>query len=207
LAALEGFPASVEVRAGAGADARVAAWRAQALEGLERLDEAERHAAAAVQAARRAGDDAGVVASRGLHQRILAALAATKAVEAERRRDEALAGEGDEALAERGGTEAAALLVRKANVLADAGRWVEAEGSARGALRLVEGGAPGGAREEVLALLTLARIAAGTGDSGGARTFVLEAHAKADAAGDWNLITAVAKGAKAAGVELEGPRW
>ena len=54
--------------------ARVAAFRAQALQALGRLDDAERAAAAAVQLAKRAGDVAGVAQLRALHASILPAV-------------------------------------------------------------------------------------------------------------------------------------
>lgn len=182
--------------------ARVAAWTAQALEGLGRLEEAERQAALATRLAKKAGEAAGVEASRGLHQRILGALAAAKALAQERAADAALAGHADEALVARAEDDAgaAALLLRKGNTLADRGAHAAAAASARtGLARAERAGAP---RERVLLLLLLARV-----EPASAAAHVHAAHEVADAAGDWNLVTAVAKAAKAAGVKLVAPGW
>lgn len=197
LAALEGFAPPDEPSA-----ARAAAWSAQALEGLGRLEEAERQAALATRLAKKAGEAAGVEASRALHQRVLGALAAAKALAQERAADAALAELDDEALVARAedDTGAAALLLRKGNALADRGEGAAAAASARAGLSRAErAGAP---RERVLLLLLLARA-----EPEAAPAHVQAAHAVADAAGDWNLVTAVAKAARAAGVRLVAPTW
>jgi hypothetical protein len=180
-------------------EARGAAFAAQALRELGRIDEAERAAARAVSLAKRAGDTAGVAQLRALHAEILQRVAAARAVEAERARDAPLADTPDDALL--AGVPAAdqpALLVRKAGALADAGRGPDALAAAeraREAARLVHN-----PREEVLALLTAARV------DDPAR-WIREAHTVADATDDMNLITAVAKAARAARITLAAPSF
>lgn len=171
------------------------AWRAQALEGLGRLEEAERAAAEAVRAARRAEDAGALAALRPLHARILGALAARRQVEARQAEDRALAELPDEALLEGAGDDAerASRLVRKANALAGAGRVEAARETAERARAL-----SASPRETVLALLCLARL-------GEADRRIREAAAVADADGDPNLVTAVAHAARAAGVRLGPP--
>lgn len=193
LAALEGH-APPAGRPAVGA--RLLAFRAQALDGLERLEEAERAAAEAVRLARRAGDDDGVQAVRALHARVLASLAARRHADAERARDLPLADTSDDVLLADAPDDdtRAARLVRKANVLADAGRAAEAAETARRALAL-SGASP---REQVMARLLLARVE-------DAAPHLHAAHALADTADDPNLITAVAHAARAAAVPLRPP--
>ncbi len=181
-------------------EARGAAYRAQALRELGRLDEAERAAAAAVQLAKRAGDVDGVAQLRGLHASILAGVAATRAAAQERARDATLADQPDDALiAGLTGAERAAALVRKAGALADAGRAEECLAVTTRAV--AEARAAGTPREEVLALLCAARVAVDPAVPIGA------AHMVADMASDMNLVTAVARAARAAGVALAQPRF
>jgi hypothetical protein len=76
----------------------------------------------------------------------------------------------------------------------DAGRDKAGELLALGALRQAQ--AEGDSRETVLALLALARLPHRTDSA------LRQAHEIADASDDMNLVTAVAKAAKAAGVDL-----
>lgn len=172
-----------------GLHTRSLAFRAQALEGLGRLGEAERAAAKAVQSAKQEPGQPGLVAVRGLHAAILAQVGARevarKAVEADR----ALLEQADTALAKE--PNASAVLVRRANALADAGRVDEARASATLAWDLARE-----PREQVLAALTISRC-------GSAETWIQRAHVVADRADDHNLLTAVAKAAKMAGVVLD----
>jgi hypothetical protein len=179
-------------------EARGAAYRAQALRELGRLDEAERAAAAAVQLAKRAGDTDGLTQLRALHASILAGIAATRAAAKERAGDAALADLADNVLlGDLLGAERAAMLVRKAGALADAG---QAEACLSVIERAItEARAAASPREEVLAHLCAARVSADPSTS------VLEAHRVADATGDHNLVTAVARAARASGVVLPAP--
>ncbi len=181
-------------------EARAAAYRAQALRELGRVEEAERAAAGAVQLAKRAGDTSGVSQLRALHASILQGLAATRAAEQERAHDARLADVPDDVLlGELSGAERAAALVRKAGALADAGRADEAIATATNARE--EARRAGAPREEVLALLCMARVAPDPAPP------IHAAHAVADAADDMNLVTAVARAARAAGVPLAAPRF
>lgn len=181
-------------------EARGAAYRAAALRELGRVDEAERAAAAAVQLAKRAGDVDGVTQLRALHASILAGVAATRAAAKERAQDATLADVADDTLiAALTGPERAAALVRKAGALADAG---DAAGCLAVTARAVaEARAAASPREEVLAWLCAARVAADPAEPIGA------AHAVADASSDMNLVTAVARAARAAGVALTPPTF
>lgn len=183
-----------------GLEARAASYRAQALRELGRVEEAERAAASAVQLAKKAGDAEGVTQLRALHASILQGVAATKLADQERARDAALAHTHDEdLLAGLVGAERAAALVRKAGALVDAGLLADALVTADRARE--EAHAAGAPREEVLALLCAARAAVDPAP------FVLAAHAVADATNDMNLVTAVARAARAAGVTLPAPRF
>lgn len=185
-----------------GAQGRVHAFRAQALEGLGRVEEAERQAADAVRFARKAGEDEGVAAVRALHQRLLQGLAAKKAAAAESAADAPLADTPDEVLLARTEDAAAraALLVRKANALVDAGRRDEAVSVIHLAVSWARRASD--PREEVFARLCEVRATPGE-----AARILAEAHAVADTADDFNLITAVARAARAAGVRLAPPTF
>lgn len=186
------------------AAARVASFRAQALDGLGRLPEAERAAAASVRLARAAGDDDGVATTRALHARLLASLAATESATRARAADVPLADTPDDLLLASaaegtpGTSPRAAILIRKANALADAQRTDEALRTARRAEE--EARLAGDPRETVFALLCQLRVAPAD-----ATPLLHRAHAVADAADDMNLITAVARAARAAGVVLAAP--
>ncbi len=84
--------------------------------------------------------------------------------------------------------------VARANALIGMGDHLTGEMLARDAREKARVG--GDAREEVMALLAIARI------PGKAPEAILEAAAVADASDDMNLVTAVAQAAKAAGVEI-----
>lgn len=185
-----------------GAQGRIHAFRAQALEALGRLDEGEREAAEAVRCAKRAGEEAGLGAVRALHQRILQAIVARRTVEMERRSDQALLELSDAELVAREEDDArrAAALVRRAGALCDAGRPAEATQSIH--LALSHARAAGSPREEVLALLCALRASPPS-----AEALLLDALAVAHRADDHNLLTAVARAATAAGVRLPAPTF
>lgn len=172
-----------------GLKTRAHAFRAQALEGLGRLDEAERAAALAVQSAKREPGQPGLVAVRGLHAAILAQVGAREVAKKALEADRALLDQADAALATE--PNASAVLVRRANALADAGRPDEARASATLAWELARE-----PREHVLAALTISRC-------GSAEAWIKKAHEVADRSDDQNLLTAVAKAAKMAGVALD----
>lgn len=197
LAALDGVKPTTPAN-----QARVAAWRAQALRTLGRVDDAERAVAEAVRLAKAAGDVDGVKQLRELQASILASLAATRTAESERAKDAALADTAMLALLSGAadGAERAARLVRKAGALLDGGRRDEARRVA--CIAVDEARAADAPRERVLALLALARI-----DPDHAAARILDAHAVADAANDENLVTAVAHAARAAGVRLPPPEF
>ncbi len=176
----------------AGVRARFHAYRAQALEGLGRLTEAERDAAEATRWAKREQGQPGVGPIRALHAAILARIGADEVARRAREADRPLADVPDASLAN--GEDGAGALVRKANVLIDLERPEEARASAHAAWThpIAQ------ARDRVLALLTLARC---PGDEGAAH-WILAGHVVADRADDQNLMTAVAKAASAAGVRL-----
>lgn len=185
-----------------GAQGRVHAFRAQALEALGRLDEAEREAAEAVRCAKRAGEEAGLAAVRALHQRVLQAIVARRTLEMERKSDQALLDLTDAELAarEEDDTRRAAALVRRAGALCDAGRPAEATQTIQ--LALSHARAAGSPREEVLALLCALRASPPS-----AEALILDALAVAYRADDHNLLTAVARAAAAAGVRLPAPTF
>lgn len=185
------------------AAARVASFRAQALDGLGRLPEAERAAAEAVRLAKKVGDVDGWNATRTLHARLLASLAATETAARARAADRPLVDIPDETLLAEapapspGISPRAAVLIRKANALADAERDAEALTTVLRAE--AEARAAGDTRESVFAILCQVRVARSD-----AEALIRRAHAVADAADDPNLITAVAHAARAAGVRLPG---
>lgn len=182
-----------------GFDARVHGYRAQALDALGRLEEAEREAAAAVRIARRAQDADGVAAFRVLHQHILGGLAAVRIAAQERARDAELVGADPElALRDLEGGARAGWLIRRAGALLDAGRRDEARATCQRAE--AEAAAAADPREQVFALLAGLRV-----DPEAPLVRLARAHTIADAADDPNLITAVAKAARALGVRLPSP--
>ena len=184
-----------------GFDARLSGYRAQALEALGRLEEAERAAADAVRIARMAQDGDGLAAFRMVHQRVLGGLAAVRLGEQERVRDAVLVDQDEEAgIADLEGGARAAWLLRRAGALLDAGRPDDARAACRRAFG--EAAAAGDPREQVFALLTELRI-----DPEGPLLKLARAHAIADRADDMNLITAVAKAARALGVRLPTPEF
>ncbi len=184
-----------------GFDARLHGYRAQAFEALGRLEEAERAVAEAVRIARRAQDGDGLAAFRMLHQRVLGGLAAVRLAEQERARDAVLVDENeDEALGRLAGGARAAWLTRRAGALLDAGRPAEARAACQRAFG--EAAAAGDPREQVFALLAELRI-----DPSNALVGLARAHAIADEADDMNLVTAVAKAARAVGVHLPAPEF
>ena len=153
--------------------ARVHAWLAQAHLATGDLVEASRAARAAITAAKAGGDTAGVEQLRGLLGQITLArqAAATQANEPPPLPDTPVA---------------------RASAALDAGRNDEGEALALTARAAAQ--ADGDAREEVLALLALARVPHRT------REALLAARDVADDSDDMNLVTAVAHAADAAGL-------
>lgn len=181
LAALDGF-----VDPDPRGRARAAAWRAQALQKLGRIDEADRALGEAIRAAKEAGDTAGVTQLRALRAPLLASIAALETAKQQRAADRALLDRPDETLSvdER---------IRKATVLTEDGAVGEAAALLRGIVAT-------DARSRVLVLLALARCEA-------PGPHILAAHRIADEESDMNLVTAVAHAARAAGVSLPGPAF
>lgn len=183
-----------------GLDARRHSWRAQALDLLGRLPDAERAAAEAVRVARRARDADALEALLPLHQRLVASLAASRIADVARRTDAGMSDTPDDVLLVSAGlgNDAAAVLIRKANAQADQERGPEAVATARKAFGLAA--AAGAPREQVLALLCEVRAAPER-----ALLVLAQAHTIAERADDHNLITAVAHAARAVGVRLPAP--
>lgn len=164
--------------------ARAEAWRGQALRQLGRIEEADQALGRAIQAAKAAGDVAGVAQLRVLRQQLNASLAALHLARQEKARDRTLLDRDDLSPDEQ---------LRKATLLLDEGRVDEARG-------LLETLVADDLRTRVFRLLALARC----GEPGGP---IREAHALADAADDQNLLTAVARAAAATGVVLVPPAF
>ncbi len=168
--------------------ARAHAYRAQALRGVGRVEEAAREVIHAIRFAKAEGDAESVVALRALHTEISASVASVRLAEAGRLADAALISAPDDTLDAEG-------LLRKAGALANAGALPDAERATR--LAVSRALTP---REIVLTHLALARL---TRDEG----LIHAAHRVADAADDHNLITAVAHAARALGVRFAPPSF
>lgn len=154
-----------------GLEGRLHAWGAQACLALQDPKAARRHLSASLRLARAASDAEALEALAPLQQAVFAAMTAAARPTPEPK------------------TPAA-----RAVAAYDAGRPDEGAALAREARRLAQ--AAGDAKEEVVALLALARTPALAGAS-------LHAAAEvADTSGDRNLVTAVAKACRAAGVVL-----
>jgi hypothetical protein len=181
--------------------ARVMGLRAQALLMLERLNDAKLQCRDALRAARTLNDTRGLQQLRGLNGQIYAALA--HAAEQRRLHDEERAAMGrslEELLGEATDDAARAMVyIRRASFLADEGDDVQARASATEGLRRAE--TAGGVRERVLALLCMARV-----DRHQAERCIRAAHAVADEAEEAQLIAAIARAARAEGVDLFSPR-
>jgi hypothetical protein len=196
MASLETAVAALRRRDGAGALAaldgadgpRAHAYRAQALAMTGDLAAADRELTQAIRLARAEGDSDGVAAWRALRQGWLASLAAIDLADRGAAADAALLHADDASL---GPDE----LVRKATALRAAGRPAEAARAASLAVKRASGD-----RETVLALLALA----GCSDD---PQPLHDAHRRADASGDQNLVAAVARTARMMGVELERPEF
>jgi hypothetical protein len=201
LSVLSRLPADLvpEIRA------RSEAWRAQALRGLGRVEEADRVIVLAIRLAKQAGDVDGVRELRGLQAGIVASLVHHRTAEAERARDADLIGQHDDALL--AGTddneERAQRLLRRGQAELDGGDAPAALRSFAAASGCAErAGVP---RPQVLALLARARACASQGNDAAVEASIHAAHALADASDDMNLVTAVAHAARAAGVRLASP--
>jgi hypothetical protein len=158
--------------------ARVHAWVAQAHLGLGQARSARTSLRLALALARFSDDTAGLEELKELQTRIFSASLAS-----------------NQAPAHGGAAELPDTPVAHAVAALDAGDLDTGARLARDARTLAQD--QGDTREEVLALLALARIPGETG------TAILAAADVADDAGDMNLVTAVAKAAKAAGITLE----
>lgn len=150
---------------------RLCAWAAQACLALQDPKPARRHLSAALRLARTTDDADALQALAPLQQAVFAAMTAAARPPQEPQ------------------TPAA-----HAVAAYDAGDAERGERLARDARRLAQ--ASGDAKEEVVALLALAR------SPGLAQTVLREAAVVADTSGDRNLVTAVAKACRAAGVDL-----
>ena len=160
-----------------GLKGRVLAWLAQAEMFNGDLKAASQAARQALAVAREAGDDKGQLAIRGLQAQITM------------KRQEAAGREASPLPIDLPNTP-----VSRAMSLITMGDLAQGEALAREARRLAK--AAGDAREEVMALLALARVPSCTNEA------IAEAATVADASSDMNLVTAVAKAAKAAGIPL-----
>ncbi len=166
--------------------ARVHAWRGQALRALGRAEEGAREVIAAIRIAKALGDADGVAALRALHTDIAASVASLRTAEAGQRRDQALLDVDDATLDTDG-------RLRRAFALLNAGRHPEASALVRRvATEATE------LRDRVLSRLALARIEADD-------EALHEAHRLADEADDHNLLTAVAQTARQLGKSLRAP--
>jgi hypothetical protein len=199
LARVEALPGGLSP----GERGRAEAWRAQALRALGRVEEADRAVIAAIRAAKADGDVEGVRQLRELHASVVASLAAQRHAEAARAADAVLAETDDATLLAGANDEAARAdaLLRRANARTDAARMDDAAADLARAQAHAE--ASGDPRARVLVRLALARVAVARGADPGA--LVREAHVLADASDDMNLVTAVARAARAAGVVLVAP--
>jgi tetratricopeptide (TPR) repeat protein len=190
-----------------GTGARVEAWRAQALRGLGRVEEAGRAGVLALRLAKQAGDIDGVRELRGLQAGIVASLAHHRMAEAERARDADLVGKHDDALLAGidEDEERAQRLLRRGQAELDGGDAPAALRSFAAASAYAErAGVP---RPQVLALLARARACASQGDDAAVEASIHAAHALADASDDMNLVTAVAHAARAVNVRLTPPAF
>lgn len=180
--------------------ARVLGLNAQALLMLGRLDQSKMAVREALRAARALGDARGLQQLRGLNGQIYAALA--QHAEQRRLRDEERAemGRSLEALLGDANDDAARAMVfiRRASFRADEGDEAGALADAEEGLRRAR--EAGGTREKVLGLLCLARVARERAGS-----LIREAHQVADAAEEAQLIFAIARAARAEGVDLSPP--
>lgn len=156
---------------------RVLAWLAQAEMFNGDLKAASQAARQALAVAKDAGDEKGQLAIRGLQAQITM------------KRQEAAGRDAAPLPVELPNTP-----VSRAMAMITMGDLSTGEALAREARRLAR--EAGDAREEVMALLALARVPACAAEA------IHEAAAAADASGDMNLVTAVSKAAKAAGVPL-----
>ena len=203
LAVLTRLPADLvpELRA------RAEAWRAQALRGLGRVEEADRVVVLAIRLAKQAGDVDGVRELRVLQAGIVASLAHHRTAEAERAKDAALVGREDEALLAGAADdeERSQRLLRRGQAELDGGNTVAALRSfAAASDHAARSGLP---RPQVLALLARARAHATSVDVAAVEATIHAAHALADDSDDMNLVTAVAHAARAAGVTLAPPAF
>ncbi len=203
LAALDALPETLSE----GARARAEAWRAQALRGLGRVEEADRAIVLAIRLAKQAGDVEGVRELRGLQASIVASLAHHRTAEAERAKDAALVGHDDAVLLHGAldDEERSQRYLRRGQAQLDVGDTDAALRSFEASLARARDS--GSARPQVLALLACARAHAAAGRVSEVSSRILDAHAIADASDDMNLVTAVAHAARAVGVRIPPPEF
>jgi hypothetical protein len=180
----------LDAPASPGRAARHAAYTAQALQRLGHAREADHAYEDAIRLAREAGDLDGVKALRQLRHSLVPSLVALDTADNAADAARALLDQPDEALD-------ADALVRKAAAAMAAGlRDVAAASAAAARARATN------ARESVLAILAEAGAREELRD-----LLIHEAHAIADEDGDMNLVTAVAKAARAAKLTLKPPSF
>lgn len=151
--------------------ARLYAWKGQALLGLKRHKDAQKAIVSGLSLARRAGDTKGAEALRALHRDVVAMLVALSPP-----------------------VQPHESPLTRALAAFDAGAVDEAVALVEVAIREAE--ESGEARDRVLALLALARA------PGREETAILTAHAIAQESDDFNLVSAVARAARAADIDL-----
>lgn len=172
----------------------------QALLELGRLDEAKESVRQAMRVAKRLDDHAGLKQLRELNGRVYTALAAQQDEQRVRLAEaEDLARPLDELLTEAStDAERAAVHVRKANVLLDDGQ----DGAPIARAGLVLAQKASAVREQVLCHLCLARAVPTD-----AELHLRAAHTVADAAEEAQLVAAISKAARAAGVDFGTHRF
>lgn len=173
--------------------ARLMAWKAQALAGLNHLEEAKHAVLDAIRLAKSGGDMEGLAPLRELHAGISARLAALQVSTGQQAADADLLSMPEAEIARCSAGERVDILIRQASAWIERGEAAQGRSCAERALEEASS-----ARAKVLAWLCLARL--GEGEAA-----VRSAWKVADDADDHNLITAVAKAAKAAGVILSPP--
>jgi tetratricopeptide (TPR) repeat protein len=151
--------------------ARLYAWKGQALLGLKRHKDAQKAIVSGISLARKAGDTKGAEALRDLHRDIVARIVALSPP-----------------------VQSHESPLTRALAAFDAGLVDEAIALVRVAIREAE--ESGEPRDRVLALLALARA------PGQEEVAILTAHGIAQESDDFNLVSAVARAAKAADIDL-----
>lgn len=180
-------------------DVRARTWSlyAQALLAAHRPGEAVRWSEAALRAARKLGDEVGILEIRTLHDRIREAITVAAKEKAAREQSARLAAlTVDQVLAGlKDPIEQADALVKKAGAELDAGRPAVADDAASRALALAQ--LAGAVREEVFARIALSRARPQE-----AAVQLTAAWRRAERADEFNLVGTVARAAELASVRL-----